>query len=331
MAIARPKLGIERFRGLTRDQIRACIVIDERAFHVTAQIAAHGNDGVDTIVMAYRDADIPFPIDAMLEYAQAAEGVGMRGVAWAWYEVHAAAAHDRTKFRAFLVRNGYLEAAQKRFANLTRDEFRSIGDARASDRDSNVAVDAYRACGYLSGIRRILRRAIAHANLEFAEHAARALGRPLAQVEHEQLTRREIRSGHNWQAAFLHIRRYHLTKLHRPFIAAVTRDCFVPIGQICAWGQRIKCPPTRRDLERRLAKLRGPNESCHYRDAVLTAELLAAGSRHWRERRMPEIYVWARAVALGYHEAKRAEIYGQRIGRPLTVEELLTLAEAYRS
>jgi|GEM_PF-3612253 len=331
-----------RFRGLTRPQIRTLIELDERAMNATGSVDMMG------IAMDCGSTITEFTADHALHYARMAEAQGMLGVADAWYSWCVGwQPGDRDdqrrreeQVKAFLIRNGRLNDLNERRFTCTLDEWCHAANVALKDcrvfymfdgfgakKDARVVLNTFVRINDRRGIQRFLARALQYVNKDDAvvELAARALGRSLTTRERERIAWRLLRCSADLSVVLAYIRKHRLHRLHRPLITAAVSSVWYEYATIREWAELLHVPLRTRDIERCYEKFRCSMNECEAPAAVAAAEALAQRSKRWRTK-MPEIYRWARSNQLKRDEAERAEEYGKRCGRPLTTEELLSVA-----
>lgn len=319
------QVALERFQGLSKKQVRALIEIDELASH------AHDQKLIAEVIKALGEAGIPFTKETMRFYAQQAEACERFGVAGAWYQFLMLAGEE-LPLREFVIKHGFLREARDCFKDLCPDELQGIGKAHLKRRGCSeggleTALKAFQLCKYEPGMRLVLRQAVREGFEKLAEETARALGRVLTRKEWLTLARRQLK--HDWPSNELAETIIHrnLSELKRPFINHAIRDG-VAYERLLKWARLLQTKLTTQDLERLFNKY--AKRGTHAVEAVEVADILAKRSVKWR-RELPEILEWARNQQLGWREPESAEELGQRCGKPLTVEELLNLAETFRT
>ncbi|MDP3771388.1 MAG: hypothetical protein Q8R16_03745 [bacterium] len=321
-----------RYQGLTPKQARALIEIDELARH------AHDAELIAEVVRRY-DANLGKQITCMrmYEYAEEAEAAGQNGVAYAWYDAvernpRARELVARGGFRAFLVRVGWIEEAQKRGYELRPDELRPIAqrllhEANRSNYDGRLpgALKLFEQIGDRNGIRQVLARAVALGRHDIAARAAKRLDRPLHPSELLRIARRLLSEDTMYfRDAAAYIAEHSLRVLYRPLIEKMAASNWVGFARLQACARRLDVPLTQELLERyhRVQIAYGLNVP----SIVASAHALARQSPIWR-RRLLSIYRWCRSWGIGYSDPEVAEQYGQKCGQPLTVAELQKMAE----
>ncbi|MBI4449620.1 hypothetical protein HY634_01035 [Candidatus Uhrbacteria bacterium] len=316
-----------RYHGLTAKQIRALIEIDELATH---------HDGMADVMRRYRDElGREITVADMRVYAQEAETRGHNGTACAWYEATiplVTAAEDRRAFRAFLLRVGWIEVAEKHGYKLTPDELRPVAHQRLREANHSAydgrlpgALKLFEQIGDRNGIRRVLARAVALGRHDIAVRAARALDSPLRRNELLRIARCMFAADSMYyRDAAAYIAEHSLRELYHPLIEKMAASKYVGFARLRTWARRLDIPLTQNLIERyhHMQKEYGLG----VRDIVASAHALARQSPAWR-RRLPSLYRWCRSWGMGYSDPEVAEQYGQKCGQPLTIAELQKMAE----
>lgn len=314
----------EVYRGLTARQIEISFMLEQRA-----RIAISRED-VKSILEGYLTAYIPVTNDLIRRNAAMVRAGG-----WVtempWLE-EIAARGEPEPFRRLCIEHGLIEEALRVLgANLSSDDLWKMIRVRLrartrDERNYKVLRLAYLRLKDWEGLRDLLNDAIKYADAFYAQRFAKDLKTELSLANRRKIAEATLKrgdlsgvteeeklfTGHGMSVYRKRLFQEYLKKGYLTFwqlqeVAAVL-SLKVPIAY----------------LELRFRRLTN-----NWQERMAVAEELAKRSFVWR-RRQPKILAETRDLALRDGNVRAAEEYGQRCGKPLTIEELKALIQSAR-
>ncbi|MFH1430678.1 MAG: hypothetical protein ABIG71_04120 [Candidatus Uhrbacteria bacterium] len=320
-------LDLDRFRGMTKKQIRAWIEVDARALD-TVHIG-------DRIIPLATELGITITNLDVERYAAQAATRGYLGVAeeWlAWGMRNATTDEARQRIRELLVRMKRFSKLEELGFALSADEQRQriranlekLNDRYDDDRCERV-LDRAVPLKSRSLLRSILAIAISYADHRNATRAAKAMGRVLTRRELLRIGRAKIRNadGVHSHDAYSYIWKHRLHELYATAIREIRLNWIndSTFAELVRWTTRFDIVLTDAML------LRFYQDSLGSDDEIAVAHELAKRNPDKWGHLVRESHERMRAVAINYRDPKSAERHGKCCGQPLTVAECLRIAE----
>lgn len=316
-----------RFRGMTAEQIKRVLELDE----VAGSVAAYPGTITD-VAVGYERAGLRFTTEIAYYYAEEAESKGHKGTALEWGK-YLASHGDANWLRRFVIRNHLVDVARKRFLHdVTEEEWRAMGQYHLaqsrSDFDDHLtaAIEAFMQAKDAERLRVCYRKAAAIGNEKSLMHAAEELKIPIGKPERVAMARFFIKC-HDFDKA----QKYATAHKIQGEVARELIDAAIASGSSYTFVARAaKClglELTTTQIEALFKRYAAKERILNIDAMVEVAEVLARRvPKRWKKR-LPTLYREARNTAIGWHQPQQAERYGKKCGAPLTAEELLVIAD----